>query len=1212
MAEVRAELTFDTSKGTVQVKQFVDKTIDGLEKVEDTSKKTGKEFKDSFSAATVAAGNLIANFVTSAVGSFSQLTGAISDNTKEFRQNLALVENLGAPIDAVKTAIQGFDPVLGKSQDLLEGYFAVFSGGVTDTDASLGLLKNAAELAFAENADLTDVVKAGTKIWNIYGKEIGDTSRVFEILSATAQIGDTNLASISSTIARALPSAKALGIGIEQVAGTLAILTQVSGSTEQAVTNLDALMRSLAKDTPDAAKAAKDIGAEWGGAALAAKGMAGFVGDLKDALDRSGKSTAEQAKVIFKLTGEASAAQALIALLGDSFEKLGPAIDQVSESAGIVGQKFDAMKEAIGPVVAIENAFNNLLVTIGETAVDELGKFLEAVTGTSEISSEAIQKAFDEIGDSITGVIEKFNEFVAIPIAQNIDLIVFAAKTLIALQIGKWIRDIVIEAQFAAGSLIKLGTALKGFGAAAVAILAIDLVAFMFDLTSQINAALNPTEDMVDSLERLREEMSGLTTDEINRQIADFENLIRSIQVGIDRAGDAATSTTVILGGMNETVGEARARQDKLIEKIEILEAELKKLGKTGKDVTEVFDNNDKTIKAVVSTYDKLQKKAGKALGLIKADIKELGAQKALEFHLDDIFKLEAQYKQLGKVVPDQFQLIIEAAEKVRLDQMEQELKDLNTQVSLLEARVFSIKKELQEFEDSIRQGAEAAGNFEVQLEKAKEPAFDLGRALRNIGDAALKMSSNIRDVGKLIAGLGEGSEKIQLLASAFEDAADAVDKFAEAQASIEAGDFGISTFVPILGGIKAAVAGFDSLFKSIFGITGEMIEATGKLAELLSKQLLAFLGLSEEFGKGDIADIIKDVEEAVEDLGITIEEVTLKAKDFNDAIINAFEDFRKRQKLKIEIRTEFIGEIIPKTGLEQFEEQEDAINRAQDRLKDFLKTGTQDLAGDALQAKRLENLERFKDIQRSVNVAFADGKVTLAELNRLSAGMTREEKALFTELLNERQIRKDIADEEKARERRITAFQDITKKVGDIFKDGVVTTREIKQAIKGMSDEEENLFFKLLKQRQERKAQKAIRKELRKQQKEAKKGQDQITKAVNRTIIQTGVWNNHLRQSVKLAKQLNILLGGTGETPDFFNGGGSNDGNVIIPPPSTGLPTPQLPPTQTGNFRNAPINLVINSDNPDSFKRWIANGEGKRVIREAANQARADSAGVN
>lgn len=393
MAEVKAVLTLDTSKGTVSLKQFSGTAEKEMKKTGKAAKDAGDTLQQSFKKSTIAAGALIAKFTVSAVGSIQQVVQSIKDNSLAYKQNAALVQNLGADIDTVKARISALDPVLGKQQDLLESYFSVYSGGVTDTEASLGLLENAAKLAFAENANLTDVVKAGTKIWNIYGSELESTAQVFDILSATAQIGDTNLQAIAGSISRVLPFSKALGVSLEETSGILAILTQVSGSTEMAVTNLSSLFRSFTKDTADSIATAKQLGIDWGANAVEAKGLMGVVEDLRGAIIRQGLSQGETAEAITNLTGRAEAAQALLPLLGDSFDKVAGSIDQVSASAGMVTEKFENMEEAIGPIQRFENEWNNLTIALGENF---LPVFESAVTFILELTT-ALKPAIDLI-----------------------------------------------------------------------------------------------------------------------------------------------------------------------------------------------------------------------------------------------------------------------------------------------------------------------------------------------------------------------------------------------------------------------------------------------------------------------------------------------------------------------------------------------------------------------------------------------------------------------------------------------------------------------------------------------------------------------------------------------------------------------------------------------------------------------------------------------
>ncbi len=458
--------------------------------VEDFGDKSEKGFKKT-GASAVAAGQIVARAAEKIAKDVLRFTGDITDSTLEFRKSAALVGNLDAPIGQVKDAIAGMDAVLGDQTQLLDAYFKVYSGGVTDTADSVSLLNDAARLSFAEQADLTSTVQAGIKVWNIYGSELGSTTEAFETLSAIAQIGDTNLQAVSSSISRLLPSGKALGLALEEVGGTLAVLTQVSGSTEMAVTNLSSLFRSFNNESAQAKAAAKELQIEWSGASVQAQGFTTFLGNLREALEGTGKAEAEQSKLIQDLTGSAEAANALLPLLGDSFDKLDDAIKKTGESSDIITPKLARMKEAIGPVVALENAWTNMQIELGEQVAP-------AMLEVTELFIEMIP------------LIKTFLE--QLPLLATATALAFSPQI-----IGQ------IKAYTAA--MKAAGFVTKGATIAGLALVAVDIgVWFLDQETKARNSAITIKQVYLDALAAVNDDIDKVTKGQVRKSLTDLTN----------------------------------------------------------------------------------------------------------------------------------------------------------------------------------------------------------------------------------------------------------------------------------------------------------------------------------------------------------------------------------------------------------------------------------------------------------------------------------------------------------------------------------------------------------------------------------------------------------------------------------------------------------------------------------------------------------------
>ena len=319
----------------------------------------------------------------------------LTEKARQFRAEAAKVANLGAPIARIREELKRLDPVYANQTTLMRNYFRIHSGGITEVNAALGVTRDAARAAFAEQADLVDVTKAGIKIYNIFGSQLRDTTQAFEILSETARFGDTDLQAVASSIAEILPIAEKLGFNLFDVTGTFALLTRVSGSTAEAATNLSSMMRSLMNDTKEAQDAAAKLNIVWDANIAQALGLRGTLAYLKEALDRSTLSAGDKAIVLRSLTGRIQGLNALLALMGDQYENIDEAIRATTDSYGALLPKLLRMEEAIGAHTRLANAWENIQIQLGEDLLPSLDMFSRLLMMLTGVLPQVIKFATD-------------------------------------------------------------------------------------------------------------------------------------------------------------------------------------------------------------------------------------------------------------------------------------------------------------------------------------------------------------------------------------------------------------------------------------------------------------------------------------------------------------------------------------------------------------------------------------------------------------------------------------------------------------------------------------------------------------------------------------------------------------------------------------------------------------------------------------------------
>ena len=333
----------------------------------------GKRGMERFGAGTVAAGNLIADFVKGGLRQLQQFGQDVFEQTLDYRKVRATVQNLGADIGAIEDNLKTFDAAWGDQTTLMSTYFQLHSGGITDTSEALEALRGTAKLAFGEAAEMSTVAAAGIKAVNVYGGQFTDT---LEQISVMAKLGDTNLEMLASSLPTVLETAKGLDISLADVGGNVSVLTQKFRSAQQATMYLDAMIRSFSMGSDQAAAAAKTLNIEWSASALQARGLTGYVQYLAEAVERSGKGKGEIAELLQKLTGSAEASRAVRALVG-SVEELPPALEAVATASGRIEEVEQNMEAAIGPAERLKNAWANMQIQLGEELAPAVAEIIE-------------------------------------------------------------------------------------------------------------------------------------------------------------------------------------------------------------------------------------------------------------------------------------------------------------------------------------------------------------------------------------------------------------------------------------------------------------------------------------------------------------------------------------------------------------------------------------------------------------------------------------------------------------------------------------------------------------------------------------------------------------------------------------------------------------------------------------------------------------------
>lgn len=298
-------------------------------------------------------------------------TGAIKASA-DFSKGLAEVNTLGVEsLENLKEGIKALSVEFGQTLgDSVQATYDIISAGVPEADA-LFVLEESARAAVAGVTDVSTAVDLGTSIINAFGLEARDTGKAFDQAFLAVKEGKTTFDELAAVVGRVAPTFKAVGLESDDLFASIAQITKAGISTKEAVTGLRSALANILRPTEIAKETAAELGITFNQSALEAKGLSGFLDDVKE-------SAGGNVQTMVDLFGSVEAFNVISVLAGDSAAEFSALIDDMGNSVGTTAEAFNKFVEA-DPGFAFKQAkvqVAALATEIGDELVPVLGKLL--------------------------------------------------------------------------------------------------------------------------------------------------------------------------------------------------------------------------------------------------------------------------------------------------------------------------------------------------------------------------------------------------------------------------------------------------------------------------------------------------------------------------------------------------------------------------------------------------------------------------------------------------------------------------------------------------------------------------------------------------------------------------------------------------------------------------------------------------------------------
>lgn len=131
-----------------------------------------------------------------------------------------------------------------------DALYTVYSAGVTNVKDAFGIMEVATRTAEAGLSDLTVTTESLTSVLLAYGDTSEETAwKTSNAITAMVGVGVGSMEEFANALGNVVPTASAMNMSFDELAGNMAYLTQRGLSAAKASTSLNAALSSLAKPT---------------------------------------------------------------------------------------------------------------------------------------------------------------------------------------------------------------------------------------------------------------------------------------------------------------------------------------------------------------------------------------------------------------------------------------------------------------------------------------------------------------------------------------------------------------------------------------------------------------------------------------------------------------------------------------------------------------------------------------------------------------------------------------------------------------------------------------------------------------------------------------------------------------------------------------------------------------------------------------------------
>lgn len=536
---ILSEKTTETEKNLDEAAEAARKASEEVEKFGDKSEETGKQSEESSKKGRDGIKELQGVLASAGIAAtLNEIKNGFFDCSEaaaQFETSTAMVATIAdtsqKSLSNISKEARSYSNETGEAaSDMAEATYQAISASVNTADAA-AFAGTATKLAVGGFTSATTAVDVLTTAINSYGLAASDATQLSDYLITTQNLGKTSVDQLAQSVGKVIPLASAYNVQMDNLSSAYAVLTANGIATAESGTYLKSMLSELGDTGSDVSEVLlNSTGKTFAQLMEQGYSLGDVMSMLGDAVD--GDSTAFNA-----LWSSTEAGIGALSLFNAGADKYNSVLDSMRTSAGATEKAYSTMADTTDKSKQrMENAFNNLKISVGDVLNPALTQVYEGFTGVFAGMSDFVDE-YPAVVAAISAIAVGVGGFTGALAAYNL-----------ATTAAKFVTE-AFTATLAANPYV-----LAAAGIVAVTAAAVTLTGVLITQSDEYEGMTATCRDQYDELQRLNDQYNAAC-----EQYGENSDAANSLRYQLDQLNDEFETN-------RQTVKEFVAECDGLVE----------------------------------------------------------------------------------------------------------------------------------------------------------------------------------------------------------------------------------------------------------------------------------------------------------------------------------------------------------------------------------------------------------------------------------------------------------------------------------------------------------------------------------------------------------------------------------------------------------------------------------------------------------------------